>query len=229
MPKNSQRRLARRVKTHSIPDLAIRMGTGRYASTGHTPKTARDASLGGQTPTQSTNWAIMMGPERYNSTVHTPNTAGDATLGEKRPTRSPNLAKMKGPEIYNAIGQTPTRYQTWPKGWVPGDMPQPVTRPKLPETPHSAGKQHPLNQRDWAKMLGPERYNSNVHTPNTAGDASLGEKRPTRSPNLAKMKGPERYNSIGQTPKTAGDASLGGQRSTRSPKMAKRMGPTLGG
>ena len=75
---------------------------------------------------------------------------------------------MKGPEIYNAIGQTPTRYQTWPKGWVPGDMPQPVTRPKLPETPHSAGK-HPLNQRDWAKMMGPERYNSNVHTPNTAG------------------------------------------------------------
>ena len=72
---------------------------------------------------------------------------------------------------------------------------------------------------------GPGRYNSTVHTLNTAGDASLGVQRPTRSPNLAKMKGPERYNSIGQMPKTAGDASLGGQRHHSITKVGHQEGP----
>ena len=77
-----------------------------------------------------------------------------------------------------------------------------------------------------AKRMGPGRNNSTVHTPTTAGDASLGGQRSTRSPN-GQMMGPGRYNSIGQTPKTAGDAALGGQKPTRSPKLAIRMGPTL--
>ena len=103
---NCRRRLTRRAETHSITKLGQRKGPGRYASTGHTPKTARDTSLGGQTPTQSTNMAIRMGPGRYVETGQTPKAAGDATLGGQTPTRSPNWAKIMGPGRYNSTVHT---------------------------------------------------------------------------------------------------------------------------
>ena len=107
-------------------------------STVDTPKTAGDASHGGQRPTRSPNVAKMMGPGRYNSTVHTPKTAGDASLGGRRPTRSPNLAIMM----------------------VPGDITQTAKCPRQPETPHSADKD-PLDHQSWpygwAPTLGGQR------------------------------------------------------------------------
>ena len=130
-------------------------------STVDTPKTAGDASHGGQRPTRSPNVAKMMGPGRYNSTVHTPKTAGDASLGGRRPTRSPNLAIMMGPGRYNSNGQTPKTAGDASHGGQ-----RPTRSPKLAiRMGPTLGGQRPMRPPNLAIRMGPGRCISTNNTP----------------------------------------------------------------
>ena len=107
-------------------------------------------------------------------------------------------------------------------------MSKPAKRPKLPETPHSAGK-YPLDHQTGPKLRAPGDITQPYTRPTQPETPLSAKKDPHDHQNLAKMKGPERYNAIGQTPKTAGDASLGGQRPHSITKVGQKNGPTLGG
>ena len=101
----------------------------------------------------------------------------------------PHAKKL--PATPRSAGKDPLEYQTWPKGWVTGEIYQPATRPKLPETPLSAGTD-PFNHQ-LGRKESPGRYDSTGHTPKTARDASLGGQRPTQSTNLGIKMGLGRY------------------------------------